>query len=161
MNLPGPIQSELDRLGARNAAREITRAEAVTALRDAIIREADRAFLLSLAAEFAGRQLDAWHRARRAAGFPAVAGQSELFPDLPARLYVRPGVLRPVALMDGHDWDMAWNMLHTRAEGAINAAEADLAAFDGAYDKVRPLLTGDLTTADVLGGLGDGAAATP
>jgi len=144
MSLPDWLARELDTIGAQNAERSITRAEAVTMLRDAIIRSADTAFRLAITAEFAARQLDAWHRARRAAGFPA-AGQSELFPDLPARLYVRPGVLRPVALMDGHDWDMAYNMLHTRAQGAIDAAEADLAAFDGAYGKVRPLLTGDLT----------------
>jgi hypothetical protein len=161
MSLPDWLARELDTIGAQNAERSITRQEAVTALRDVIMRSADAAFRLAITAEFAGRQLDAWHRARRAAGLPAAAGQSELFPGLPARLYVRPGVLRPVALMDAHDWDMAYNMLHTRAEGAITAAKADLAAFDGAYDKVRALLTGELTTADVLGDLGDAAAAAP
>jgi len=106
MSLPDWLARELDTIGAQNAERSITRAEAVTMLRDAIIRSADTAFRLAITAEFAARQLDAWHRARRAAGFPAAASP-ELFPDLPARLYVRPGVLRPVALMDGHDWDMA------------------------------------------------------
>jgi len=128
-------------------------------LRDAIIRSADTASA-SRHAEFAAAS--STPGTAPAAPPASRRRQSELFPDLPARLYVRPGVLRPVALMDGHDWDMAYNMLHTRAQ-RDRAAEADLARVRRRLSgKVRPLLTpADLTTADVLGDLEDGAAAAP
>ena len=163
MNLPGPIQSELDRLGGQNAERAITRAEAVTALRDVILRHADSAFLRSVVAEFAGRALDSWHKQHsEGSRTPAPEDQSELFPGLPVRLFIRPGVRRSVILFTGHDWDMARNMLQTRTDGAKKAAERDQAAFDAAYEKVRPLLSGELTTADVAGQLDSpGLAASP
>jgi hypothetical protein len=155
VNYPDWLAAELDRLGEQNAARHITRAEAVTAVRDAILRHADRAFMAGVAESFAARALDSWHRQHRGERAPAAA-QSELFPGLPARLYVRPGVAKAIVLFDGRDWDNARAMILNRTKGAIEAAEADQAHFQAAYDRIRPLLTGDLTTADVVAEL-DGA----
>jgi hypothetical protein len=151
LNYPDWFQAELDKAGAQLAAKAVTRHEAVTAVRDVILAKADRAFLAGVAAAFAGKALDSWQRARRAegAGIAVLAGQPDLFPDLPARLYIRPGVAKAVILFSAHDWDTAKAVLENRTSGAIEAARADQAAFDAAYRRVRPLLTGGLTTADV------------
>jgi hypothetical protein len=166
MNLPPWLAAELDKAGQQNASRAITRQEAVTAVRDAIMTQADRAFILSVTADYAARLLDTWHRGRRGDGKGSgqLAGdaQSELFPGLPVRLYIRPGVAKAVILLTAHDWDTAKAMIENRTSGAITAAETDQAAFDAAYALVRPLLAGDLTTADVAGSLdGPAAAASP
>jgi hypothetical protein len=159
---PDWLAAELDRTGTRHAAREITRTAAIGAIRDVILRDADQFFLRGIAAAFAARALNSWHQERRATGAVVPDAQCELFPDLPARLYVRPGVTKPVAEFTGRDWDMARAVLENRTSYAKKAAEADWAAFDAAYSKIRPLLSDGLTTADVLGGLDGGAAeATP
>jgi hypothetical protein len=151
MNLPDWLRGEMDVIGQRAVAREITRQEAVTEIRDAIITKNDRAFMRSIVAMFAGKALDSWQREHRgaAASLPAQS-QSDLFPDLPARLFIRPGTAKAVILFTGHDWDTAKAVLENRTGGAISAARADQAAFDAAYARVRPLLTGPgVITADV------------
>lgn len=160
MNLPEWLQIELDKTGTRLAAHELTRGEAVTAIRDAIIARNDRALMLGITSEFAGKALNSWHQRTRATGATLPAAQSELFPDLPARLYIRPGVAKSVAQFTAHDWDTARAVLENRTSGAIESAKADWAAFKAAYDKVRPLLSGPLITADVLGETGGPAQAT-
>lgn len=158
MKLPDKIAAKAEELAAQRDAGQITRQEAVTALRDVIMQNADRAFLLGITAEFAGRVLDA----RKAPRYGLRDTQSDLFPDLPVRLFIRPGVAKPVILFTAHDWDTARAVLENRTSGAVKAAEADWAAFDAAYARVRPLLTGDLTTADVAGQIdGETRAATP
>jgi hypothetical protein len=159
VNYPDWFSGELGVAGQRHANRELTRPQAVKALADEIVRHGDREFLAAVAAAFAAKALDSWHRGRRQAA--AVPGfrdeaQSELFPGLPGRLYVTPGQSKAVILFTGHDWDTARNVLENRTSGAITAAQADWAAFRAAYDRIRPLLSGDLTTADVAGQL-DGA----
>lgn len=150
MKLPDQLSGELDRIGAATAAREMSRQDAVTALRNAIDQQADGVLRLGILADFAARTLESWLRARRQPGAPARPElQSELFPDLPVRLYVRPAVAKPVILFTAHDWDCAKAMIENRTDGAIKTAEADMKAFSAAYSKVRPLLSGDLTTADV------------
>jgi hypothetical protein len=151
VNLPEWLSHQLAAVGAQNAERAITRQEAVTRLRDTIIGNADRAFQLVIAADFAGRQLDAWHRQHSAGTRAPVEadGQSELFPGLAVRLMVRPGVRKAVILFTAHDWDTARAVMETRTTGAKKAAEADWEAFDAAYKRVRPLLHDELTTADI------------
>lgn len=152
MNVPDWLRAELDAAAQRNADREITRQAAADAVRDAILDKADAAFLRGIVGAFAARALAGWHRRNRGtATGPAflTAEQSELFPGLPARLYIRPAVAKAVILFSAHDWDTARAVLENRTTGAIKAAEQDWAAFDAAYRQVRPLLSGDLTTADV------------
>lgn len=150
MKLPQWLDGELGKIGQRSAERAISRAEAVTAIRDVIIRQDDPAFLRGVVSEFAARALDSWHREHRGSSAVTLAGaQSELFPELPARLFIRPGTAKAVILFTGHDWDTAKAVLENRTSGSINAAKADWAAFEAAYARVRPLLTAGLTTADV------------
>lgn len=150
MNVPGWLATELDSIGERNAAREITRQAAVDAVRNAILARDDPAFTRGIVADFAARVVAAWHREHaRGPRAEVLAGQSDLFPGLPARLYIRPGQAKAVILFTGHDWDTARAVLENRTTGAIDAAKADWEAFDAAYQRVRPLLSGGLTTADV------------
>ncbi len=161
MNLPDWIKDLTDELGAERLAGTISRQNAVTALRDKIVEKDDRPLILGVLAEFAGKALDAWHRAHE---HPAAPGslaqvQAELFPGLPARPYIRPGVTKPLIEFTAHDWDMARNVLENRTEHAIEGAKADWAQFEAAYARVRPLLHGDTTTAEVLDQLGSELAA--
>lgn len=162
MKLPAWLQQELAATGAQVAARDLSRQEATTRIRNLILEKRDRSFDLGVTAEFAGRSLDSWLRARKSSAGGVPEAQSDLFPDLPMRLYVRPSTTKPLILMTAHDWDMAHNMLRNRTEGAEKSAKADWAAFKAAYDKVRPLLTGaDTTTADVIPQLEAAATAPP
>ena len=152
MNLPAWLQDHVDDFGAQRQGGKITRQDAITALRDKILAEDDRPLTLGIVAEFAGRALDSWCRAHehQPARGPHALVQAELFPGLPPRLFVRPGVAKPPIWFTAHDWDMARNVLEVRTRGAREAADADWAAFDAAYQRVRPLLTDDdMTTADV------------
>lgn len=160
MKLPEWLDAAADEIGGRRIDGEITRQEAVTKLRDAMIARDDRQFIASVLSGFAEKVADQWHqthRADRPAAFSAQV-QAELFPGLPLRLFVRPGQTKALALCTGRDLDMAQNMLAARTRNAIDGAEADRAAFDRAYAKVRPWLTGDVTVADVLAELADSAA---
>lgn len=157
MKYPEWLDRELTAVSARLATREITRPEAVTRLRDVIIGSGDRPFMLSIASDFAARALAAAKGERRRDA--VMEGQSEMFPDLPLRLFIRPAVAKAVILFTGHDWDTAKAMITNRTDGAIDAAKADRAAFEAAYARVRPLLSGDLTTADVLAELDGGQPA--
>jgi hypothetical protein len=151
VNLPAWLADLTDHYGSQRLAGTVSRQGAVTAIRDEIAARADEAFLLSVYADYAGRALDAWQRERmNAAPLPVISHvQTELFPDLKPRLYVRPGITKPVMAMNAHDWDNAREMVHNRTEHAIKGAEADLKHFDAAYERVRHLLSGDATTADV------------
>ncbi len=153
MNLPAWLGDAAEEIGPRRLGGDISRQEAVTALRDVIARQADEQTRLAIYADYAGRILDAWHREHQnpAAPAPVSALQGDLFPDLkPARLYIRPGVTKPVMTMTARDWDNAYAMLRNRTDGAIDAAKADWDSFEKAYNRVRPLLGDDATTADVI-----------
>ena len=152
MNLPEWASNKIEELGAARQAGQITRQEAATALRDVILGQADETLIRAIFGEFAGKVLDSWHRAHMNGGL-ADGAQSDLFPELPLRLYVRPAVTKPLILCTGHDWDMARNVLENRTENAIKGAKDDWAQFEAAYDRVRPLLAGDATTADIAGQL--------
>lgn len=161
MRLPAPLDADLARLTAAVADRDITRQDAVTRLRDAISAHADGELRLGIFAEFAARTLEAALRARRASRGTTPDGQSDLFPELPRRLYIRPGQLKSVILFTRHDWHTARAVLENRTSNAKKAAESDWAAFIAAYQQVVPLLTDDdLTTADVAPQI-DAAPAVP
>lgn len=149
MNLPAWLEELTEEYGADRLAGKITRTEAVTALRDKILGQADETLIRAISGEFAGKVLDSWHRAHLNPGPAPGEAQSELFPELPVRLFIRPAVTKPLILCTGHDWDMARNMLRARTDGALEAARADWARFEAAYARVRPLLAGDATTAEV------------
>lgn len=151
MSYPAWLDDLTEELGTTRLQGTMSRQEAVTALRDAIAEKGDRPLILGIYAEFAARRIDAWHREHQhAAPAPAVSHvQAELFPDLKPRLYIRPGLTKPVMSMTGHDWDAAREMTLNRTKHSIEGAEADRKSFQEAYDRVRPLLHGDATTADV------------
>lgn len=155
MNYPAWIDDLTEEIGTCRLRGAVGRQDAVTRLRDAIDDAGDRELTLAILADFAARRLDAWHREHQNAPAPPSVSylQAELFPDLKARLYVQPGVTKPVMTMTAHDWDNAREMIRNRTEGAIEFAKADRAKFEAAYERVRPLLSGDATTADVARGL--------
>lgn len=151
MNLPPWLADLADHYGSQRLAGDVSRQDAVTAIRDEIAAQADPALTLLIYADYAGRALDAWCREHQHAAPPPVVSrlQGELFPDLKPRLYIRPGVTKPVMSMTAHDWDAAAGMIRNRTDGAINAAKADWEHFEKAYGQVRPRLQGDATTADI------------
>lgn len=152
MSNPAWFDDLADDLGTRRRAGEISRQEAITALRDKIVEKDDQALILSVLGDFAGKAIDAWQREHQ---FPPVRGavgilQMELFPDLRPRLTIRVGVSKPVMSLNAHDWDAARHMVLNRTKHSIEGAEADRRQFEAAYDLVRPhLTTADMTTADV------------
>jgi hypothetical protein len=151
VNLPEWLGTYVADLGRGRLAGDFGRQAAVTALTAKITEKDDRPLIDGVLAEFAGRVLDAWHRSHQhpaAAGSPAQV-QAELFPDLPPRLHIRPGVTKAPIEFTGHNWDTAWEMIRARTDNTIKGAEADRDQFEDAYYRVRPLLSGDLTTADV------------
>lgn len=152
MNLPAWLEDLADHFGTQRLNGEITRQEAVTALRDKIVEKDDRTLILGVLTDVAAKALDSWHRQHQ---HPPALGtqahlQMELFPDLAPRLYIRPGVTKPVMTLTAHDWDNAREMIRNRTSCAIEGAEADWRQFEEAYEKVRPLLSGDATTADIV-----------
>jgi hypothetical protein len=152
MKLPDWLASQTDEAGQLVQAGQIPRQAAVTTIRDAILAQSatDDAFLKSVIADFASRALADWDRRNGGGSAHGLRDtQSDLFPGLPVRLYVRPGVRKPLILMTAHDWDMARNVLRNRTSNAKQAAESDWARFQAAYDQVRPLLSGELTTAEI------------
>jgi len=148
---PAWFEDLTDHIGARRRSGEISRQQAVTELRDAIIEKDDRPLILGILAEYAGKALDTWGREHVHASAPAAQAQlqMDLFPDLAPRLFIRPGVTKPVMALNAHDWDNAREVLLNRTKHAIEGAKADRERFEEAYGEVRPLLSGDATTADV------------
>jgi len=72
-----------------------------------------------------------------------------LFPDFPFRsLRITPARYRHVHRMNGHELDMARNVLHAKTGNAIKGAEDERRVFDAFYNKVRPLMHGDDLVAD-------------
>ena len=152
MNLPAWLEDIVEHHASQRLTGAVTRQEAVTAVRDEIDARADDPMRLAIYADYAGRALDAWHREHQNPASPAPVSslQGDLFPDLKPRLFVQPGVSKPVMTMTAHDWDNAYAMIRNRTEGAIESAEADWKNFEAAYKRVRHLLDGDATTADVV-----------
>jgi hypothetical protein len=150
--LPAWLKDIVDHQGSQRLGGTLTRQEVVTAVRDEIAAKADDPLILAIYADYAGRALDAWHREHQHPAAPAAVSslQGELFPDLKPRLFVQPGVSKPVMTMTAHDWDNAYAMIRSRTEGSIESAEADWKNFEAAYERVRPKLSGDATTADVI-----------
>lgn len=150
--LPAWLKDVVDQHGSERLTGTATRLEAVTAVRDEIAAKADDPLTLAIYADYAGRALDAWHREHQNPAAPAVVSalQGDLFPDLKPRLFVQPGVSKPVMTMNAHDWDNAYAMIRNRTQGSIESAESDWKKFEAAYKRVRPLLAGDAVTADVI-----------
>lgn len=151
MSNPAWFEDLLEEVGTERRTGAISRQEAVTKLRDAIDAHAERPFQLAVYADYAGRAFDAWGREHAyAAPAPSISSvQAELFPDLKPRLYIRVGVTKPVMDMTAHDWEAAAGMIRNRTDGAINSAKADWEHFEKAWERVKPHLKGEATTASI------------
>jgi hypothetical protein len=129
-----------------------TRADALALLTVAV--RAHPEYVAALIAADTERELSRWLAEN---GTAAPVSQLPLFPELPGRMRVTPTRYAAVEAMTAHDLDMAKKILTARADnaikGATEAAEHEKAVFGDFYDKVRPLLSGDLTVGDVLGKL--------
>lgn len=130
----------------------ITRAEADTAIAAATREHPEFGEELGTAAGIG--LFGKWLREHTSGGDLFQAG---LFPDLPAVMRIAPNKSARIADMTAEELDHAKNMLFARTknmvEGAEEASKQERAAFMRLYDKVRPLLSGDKTVADVLHGL--------
>lgn len=116
---------------------------AVTKLTDAVLAT-DSTLVRALVENFVSRKLDQW-LGNHASPLDDEDDQPSLFPDLPWRLETSPGRFAVIGVMTGADWDAALRQAETKASNATGYAESVRAA----YDRVRPLLDGELTTADV------------
>lgn len=114
-------------------------------------------YVADLIATDADRELGKWLSDRRQQQ-PAL----DLFPELRRSYRTTPSKYVEVTAMTAHDVDMArailWAKTQNAIDGAREAAEHERAVFAAFEEKVRPLLAGGLTVADVLDGLGDEAA---
>lgn len=152
MKTPPWLAQEASALGVKILGGKMSRADA-----DAAIVAAARShpeYGEELAAASAVRVLGKWLGEHTASGD---LFQTQMFPDLPAVMRVAPQKSARVADMTAEDLDHARNMLLARTSnmvaGAEEAAERERSAFFRLYDRVRPLLSGDLTVGDVLGKL--------
>jgi len=151
MNAPEKISAAVQRLSADLAAGRTTRIAAIESLRKII--EQDRGYARGILSVHAGRLLAAWRRVHP----PAVDSlQAELFPALPAVLYVRPGEAISPMECTRYGLEMARNMLYARTSnhisGATEAARREREAIDGLCDLVMPRMGADprMTVAQAL-----------
>jgi hypothetical protein len=114
-------------------------------------------YIADLIAADADRELGKWLSDQR-----QQQPQISLFPELKRSYRTTPSRYVEVAAMTAHDVDMArailWAKTQNAIDGAREAAEHERTVFAAFEEKVRPLLAGGLTVADVLGDLGDEAA---
>jgi hypothetical protein len=128
---------------------ESTRADALTLLVAQIRSHPE--YIADLIAADAERELSKWLAANAA---EVATSQLILFPEMPLRMRVTPVKDEEVAAMDARQLDNAkhilWATTQNAMDGATEAAERKRAVFADFYDRVRPLLKGDLTVSDVL-----------
>jgi hypothetical protein len=133
--------------------RGITSREAGIAAVAAAVK-AHPGFINDVIYGLAAREVGRWLQEHESSGD---LFQAQMFPGLPASLRVAPKRRTAIADMTAEDLDHAKNMLWARTgnavKGAEEAAERERAAFSRLYEKVRPLLSGDLTVGDVIGKL--------
>jgi hypothetical protein len=146
------------RSGKSILAGETTRTEAVTELALAVHGDL---LGIDIITGWANGRLDAWLKAAQPAAGPGI--QATLFPELKRSYRTTPSRYVEVAAMTAHDVDMArailWAKTQNAIDGARDAAEHEREVFAEFEAKVRPLLAGGLTVADVLGDLGEAGAA--
>lgn len=145
MKIPDWYREAVAKHGAEVLAGTETRAEAVGAVIAAINGHPE--FLDDLA----GKDVDKWVKEHESSGDLFQAG---LFPEIPVTMRVTPSKSLKVALMTGADLDNAKRMLYARTQNAIDgakeSAEHERAVFLAFYDKVRPLLSDDMTVKDAI-----------
>jgi hypothetical protein len=146
------------RTGKRIIAGEITRTEAVTELALAVHGDL---LGIDIVTGWTNGRLDAWLKAAQPAAGPGI--QATLFPELKRSYRTTPSKYVDVAAMTAHDVDMArailWAKTQNAIDGAREAAEHERAVFAAFEEKVRPLLAGSLTVADVLDDLEEAGSA--
>ncbi len=150
MNVPQKVEDAIRRLGAERRGSRTTHVAAIGSLREVI--EQDAAYARGVLSAHAARLLAVWDRAHPAMPDPF---QAELFPGLPARLYVSPGRSEPVMDLTRYGVEMARNMLFARTSnqvtGATESARRERDEFMRLYDAVMPHMgRADTTVADAL-----------
>jgi hypothetical protein len=155
MTKPQWYAAEIAKLGQLVLDGAKPRADAIGALGAEI--GAHPEYLADLVAADASRELAKWLSDHR-----QEPPQLGMFPELKRSYRTTPSRYVEVAAMTAHDVDMArailWAKTQNAIDGARDAAEHERAVFAEFEAKVRPLLAGGLTVADVLGDLGDEAA---
>ena len=128
-----------------------TRAEALDILIARIRKHPE--YITGLVAADAEKELSGWLKSNAAAE-ATPSSQLDLFPGLPHSMRIAPTKTAEIPEMTAEELDHAKNMLMARTQNAIDgataAAEHERKVFMAFYERVRPLLTGDLTVADVL-----------
>ena len=107
---------------------------------------------VSALTRLAGERIEALHRELEKVEPPSDEEwelHRTLFPDFPFRsLRITPERYQRVHKMNGHELDMAKNVLYAKTGNAIKGAEDERRTFDAFYGQVRPLMHGDDTVAD-------------
>ena len=131
--------------GALVLAGDRQQAQAAEAVKAEILARPE--FLDEMAAVLAAAQIDNWVRVHRSSGD---LFQAALFPGIPAVMHTSPGRPMATADMTASDLDKAKAMLLARTRNARTSADRAAKDFGVFYKKVRPLLTGGKTVADVM-----------
>lgn len=111
---------------------------------------------LAVLEDWACKRVKSWLDDRRRAALAEVGAHENgtlPFPKLHPHLEVMPGILKHQLLMTGADWDRTLAIHRNRCE----QAEALFLQVERSHKQVRPLLSGEMTTNDVLAQLGPDA----
>lgn len=157
MKKPPWLTAEAAKHGQRLLDGASTRAEALAEFTARI--EAHPEHVAALITACAEKELGAWLRANAPAEEAAAAlVQLPLFPEfpgLPAQMRVTPTKSERIDSMTAHQLDAAKNILWARTQnqmdGVVAATTRERDEFTRFYDRVRPMLRGEMTVAEALG----------
>jgi hypothetical protein len=152
IKIPAWLSDKIVELGMQVVADEISHQDAAEELAGKI-RADNGVVLMQILSDWSKNKIKVWiaNKSRDHSQEREVAGQPRLpFEELPPHLEIAPGRLAHQNVMTGRDWDNALAIWKNRMVEAENSYKRFLRC----YDAIRPLLTGDVTTADVAGQIG-------
>lgn len=148
MKIPTDVLTKVAQLGKAVLENDGTDQDAGQRLAVWLLRH-HPVVIREIAADWGRKRVRGWiYQQTRAAMPNPDSDEQQLLPfaELHPHLEVAPGILKHQRVMTGPDWDAALAIYRNRRE----QADISLRLLEGAYDRVRPLLEGELTTADVL-----------
>ncbi len=146
MKTPNWFRAVLAEQTPRLMAGDITRAEAISAVKTRALAESDD-LAGTVWSDFIDRQLLVWEKQHRPTIADGEIAQGELFPELPGWLETGIGKRTHQSVMSARDWDAGLKQAETKADNV----KGYLDRYRAAYDQVRPLFQDELeTTLDVI-----------
>lgn len=145
MKIPRWFRTALAEQAPRLVAGDITRAEAIAAIKNSALDHEDE-FPEAIWTDFIDRQLSAWEKQHRPYVADETSGQGDLFPELPGWLETGIGKRTHQSVMTARDWDAGLKQAETKASNVTGYLDR----YRAAYDQVRPRFTNEeQTTSDV------------